>query len=61
MIRLRAAFYLLYVVLGAIILVRVLSYGIHFETITGIVLGTLLVALGIYRLVQVMRVRASQR
>jgi hypothetical protein len=51
----------LYVVLGAIILVRVLSYGIRMETLTGIVLGGLLVALGVYRLMQVLRMRAPHR
>jgi hypothetical protein len=61
MIRLRTGFYFLYVALGTIILVRVLSFGVRFETITGIVLGILLIALGIYRLFQVTRVRTSKR
>ncbi len=61
MIPLRVVFYVLYVVLGAIILVRVLSYGIRMETLTGIVLGGLLVALGVYRLMQVLRMRAPHR
>jgi hypothetical protein len=61
MISLRVAFYVLYVVLGAIILVRVVGYGIRMETLTGIVLGVLLMALGIYRLTQVLRIRATRR
>lgn len=61
MISLRVVFYVLYVVLGAIVLVRVLGYGIRTETLTGIVLGVLLMALGLYRLTQVFRIRASRR
>jgi len=61
MIPVRVVFYVLYVALGAIILVRVLAYGVRMETITGIVLGGLLIALGAYRLAQVLRIRASRR
>lgn len=61
MIGLRAGFYVLYVVLGAAIFIRVLSFGVRFETMTGLVLGALLMALGIYRLVQVARLRGTRR
>jgi hypothetical protein len=61
MIPLRVAFYVLFVVLGAIILVRMLAYGVRMETLTGIVLGGLLIALGVYRLTQVFRIGASRR
>ncbi len=61
MIPLRVGFYVLYVALGTIILVRVLAYGVRMETLTGIVLGALLIALGAYRLTQVLRIRASRR
>ncbi len=60
MIGLRAAFYVLFVLLGSIILIRVLAYGVRYETLTGIVLGILLIALGVYRLVQLARMRMSQ-
>jgi len=60
-IGLRTGFYVLYVVLGALIFIRMLSFGIRVETITGLVLGALLVALGLYRLVQVGRVRRARR
>lgn len=61
MIGLRSGFYVLYVVLGAIIFIRMLSFGLRIETMTGLVLGALLVALGVYRLVQVARVRGAGR
>ena len=61
MIPVRVVFYVLYIALGSIILVRVLRYGLRMETLTGIVLGGLLLALGIYRLAQVARMRASRR
>lgn len=61
MIPLRVVFYVLYVALGTIILLRMLAYGVRMETLTGIVLGGLLIALGVYRLMQVLRMRASRR
>lgn len=61
MIPVRGAFYVLFVALGAIILVRVLAYGVRMETLTGIVLGVALIALGLYRLTQILRIRAPRR
>lgn len=54
------AFYVLYVVLGAIILGRILRTGFHWESISGIVLGLALMALGIYRLRLVLSMRISR-
>jgi len=59
MIPLRLAFYALYVVLGAAIVVRVLAAGLRWEAFTGVVFGVLLAALGVYRMLQF--VRRSER
>jgi len=57
MISLRLTFYALYVVLGAAIVVRVLSAGLRWEALTGVVFGMLLAALGVYRMMQFFRHR----
>ena len=60
MTRLRVAFYALYVVLGAIIVVRLLSAGLHSEAISGLILGAALIALGVYRLSMYVRARGHR-
>ena len=47
---LRLAFYLAYVALGAVIIVRTLNFGLRPQLIPGLVLGVLLIVLGVYRL-----------
>jgi len=42
---------------GIIVLVRVLAFGVRTETLPGIVLAAAMVALGIYRLSQIARIR----
>lgn len=61
MIRLRLAFYSLYILLGIVILVRLLAAGFHWESLGGIVLALALIALGIYRIRLYLRVSASKR
>ena len=61
MTSLRLVFYGLYIVLGALIVVRMLSAGLHWELLTGIAFGTLLIALGAYRIAQFVRGRALPR
>ena len=60
MTNLRLGFYVLYVILGAIIIVRLLSAGPHWEVISGLILGVLLIALGLYRIVQIVRGRTAR-
>lgn len=50
MTRVRLAFYVLYVILGIVIVVRLLAIGFHWESVSGLVLGAALIALGVYRL-----------
>lgn len=59
MIAFRLFVYVLYIVLGAIILIRVSAFGLRFESLTGFILGGLLMLLGIYRLVLFARMRAA--
>lgn len=61
MIRLRLAFYGLYILLGAVILVRLLYGGFRWESLGGIVLALALIALGIYRIRLYLRISASGR
>ena len=61
MIPVRLAFYVLYIVLGAIIVVRLGALGPRWETFSGMLLGVALVALGIYRLTMYARLRSAQR
>lgn len=44
-----------------IILVRTAAFGLRFETLTGFILGGLLMLLGIYRLVLFARMRSASR
>lgn len=46
-------------VLGAIVTVRMLAYGIRIETLPGIVLGAAMIALGVHRLSLIVRSRRS--
>ena len=46
-------------VLGAIVTVRMLAYGIRIETLPGIVLGAAMIALGVHRLSLILRSRRS--
>lgn len=46
-------------VLGAIVTVRMLAYGIRIETLPGIVLGAAMIALGVHRLALILRARRS--
>ena len=57
----RLVFYALYVVLGAVILVRTAGAGAHWETLPAWVLGAALMALGLYRIRLYLRMRASSR
>ena len=61
MTTIRLGFYVLYVVLGTIIIVRLLSVGLRWETASGLVLGAALIALGAYRISLYVRMRARQR
>ncbi len=60
MIRLRLAFYALYVVLGAIIIARLLFAGFRSEMLGGLILGAALIALGVYRLSTYARARGQR-
>ena len=59
MIAVRLAFYALYVVLGAVIIARMLSAGLHWEALTGIIFGAVLMALGAYRIALYVRSRTA--
>lgn len=61
MIPLRLAFYALYVALGIVIIVRLATLGARWETISGMILGIALVALGVYRILTYVRLRRAQR
>jgi len=50
MIRIRLAFYALFVVLGAVIFVRALSAGLRIEILPAVVFALALAGLGIYRI-----------
>lgn len=60
MIPLRLGFYGLYVVLGAVIIVRMLRAGFHWELLTGVVFGALLIGLGVYRIATFLKARTAQ-
>jgi hypothetical protein len=47
------------IALGATILVRLLGYGLHLETVTGIVLGAAMIALGAHRLALIAQLRRT--
>ena len=59
MIRLRLAFYALYIVLGLAIMLRILAMGLHWQALSGVILGALLVALGAYRIASFVRRRSG--
>jgi len=61
MIAIRLGFYFLYIALGIAIIVRVLSFGLHWQIFSGIVFGGLLIALGTYRLNSFFRRGAASR
>jgi hypothetical protein len=46
-------------VVGAVVLVRMLAFGIRIETLPGIVLGVAMIALGVHRLSLIARRRRS--
>jgi hypothetical protein len=45
--------------LGATIAVRLLAYGLRVETMSGVVLGVAMIALGVHRLTLIARLRRS--
>lgn len=47
------------IVLGSVVVVRTLPYGIRIETLPGIVLGVAMIALGVHRLSLIARARRS--
>ncbi|HLI95939.1 MAG TPA: hypothetical protein VKT72_07605 [Candidatus Baltobacteraceae bacterium] len=61
MTRLRLLFYVLYVVLGIMLLVRLLALGFHWQIFTGVVLALALIVLGVYRLMLYARMRGAPR
>lgn len=61
MIPLRLAIYALYVALGMMIIVRLAALGPRWETMSGVILGLALVALGLYRIMTYARMRRAQR
>jgi hypothetical protein len=46
-------------VLGTVVMVRTLAFGIRIETLPGIVLGAAMIALGVHRLSLIARSRRS--
>lgn len=60
MIRVRLAFYGIYVVLGAVIVARLLHGGLHWQLATGVIFGVLLMLLGIYRIATYVKGSAAQ-
>ncbi len=61
MTSLRLLFYVLYIVLGIVLLVRLLAVGFHWQILTGVVLAFALIILGAYRLMLYARMRGAQR
>ncbi len=53
----RVGFSLIYIALGIAIIVRLLHYGLHRELFGGIVLGLVMIAFGVYRVLFFMRAR----
>ena len=47
------------IVCGAVVLVRVLAFGLRIETLPGIVLGAAMIALGAHRIALVRRILRS--
>lgn len=61
MIALRSALAVAMIVCGAVILVRLLGFGFHFEILPGLVLAAAMIALGVHRISLVLRLRGSAR
>ncbi len=61
MTRLRLVFYVLYIVLGSIIMARLLSVGFHWETLAGFVFALALIVMGFYRIRLYARMKDAQR
>ncbi|HTU81420.1 MAG TPA: hypothetical protein VMF61_04775 [Candidatus Acidoferrales bacterium] len=57
MLLVRVALAAIMIVLGATILIRMLAFGLRAETISGIVLGAAMVALGVHRIATIARLR----
>lgn len=60
MIPVRLAFYAAYIVLGAVIIVRLAAVGLRWEIVPGLVFGAALIALGTYRIATYLRMHAQQ-
>jgi|GEM_PF-6912538 len=61
MTQVRLGFYVLYVILGCVILMRLLSSGFHWQAVSGLVLAAALIALGVHRIALYARVRGERR
>jgi hypothetical protein len=59
MLAVRTGLALAMIVCGGVILARVLPFGLHFEVLPGIVLGTAMIALGVHRLSLILRMRGG--
>lgn len=60
MIRLRLGIYVLYVVLGAVVAVRLLAAGPRWEMLSGFIFAAAIAGMGIYRLVLFVRIRSGK-
>lgn len=56
MIGLRAALAVAMIACGAVVLVRVLAFGLRPEILPGVVLGGAMIALGVHRIALILRV-----
>ena len=61
MTALRLFFYVAYIALGCVIVVRMLGAGVSMAILPGLVLGTLLIVLGAYRIRLFLGMRQRQR
>lgn len=59
MLSIRAVLAVAMIVVGGVVLVRVLAYGVRVETISGIVLGAAMIALGAHRIALIVRARGA--
>ena len=59
MTQVRLLFYVLYIVLGIVVIARLLPLGLRWETLSGLIVGLALVALGVYRLGLYARLRGG--
>ncbi|MBV8489661.1 MAG: hypothetical protein JO199_03950 [Candidatus Eremiobacteraeota bacterium] len=60
MIAARGVMAVIMIGLGATILFRLMAFGLRLETVSGMVLGAALVALGVHRLALIARLRGSR-